>query len=136
MLGECCSEHGVIEMVRGEGSEGPLLAVCYSSCSGRIESVEGDSFIENSRQFVSVSSPRWPVLNPRILCGVDFPSSISSSSTFHHSDDQRHLVATVPRGSAVLSFDSRSPNYVTKQTICKERYVVTSLYLSRLLTEY
>lgn len=45
---------------------------------------------------------RWPVLNPRILCGVDFPSSIGSSSTFHHSDYQRPLEATVPRGSAAL----------------------------------
>jgi hypothetical protein len=94
--------------VRGECSEGPLLAACYSSFSGRIESVGGYSRIENSRRFISISSPRWPVFNPWILCGVDFPLSISSSSTFHHSDDQRPLVATVPRGSGALSFDSRS----------------------------
>lgn len=45
MLGKCCSEHDIIEMVRGEGSEGPLFAVCSSRYSGRIESVEGDSCI-------------------------------------------------------------------------------------------
>jgi len=61
------------------------------------------------------------VFNPRILCGVDFTSSISSPSTFKHSDKQRPLKATVPRGSAALSFDSRSQNYVNKETMCKER---------------
>jgi hypothetical protein len=100
MLGVCRSEHGVIEIVRGEGSRGPLLAVCYSSYSVRSDSVEGDSCIEYSTRFFSVSSRRWPVFNPWILCRVDFPSSISSSSTFHHSDYQRPLEATVPRGSA------------------------------------
>jgi hypothetical protein len=83
-------------------------AVCLLSVTQ--VTVGGDSCIEYCRRFVSVSSPRWPVFNPWILCGVDFPSNISSSSTFHHSDDQRPLVATVPRGSAALSFDSRSQN--------------------------
>jgi len=136
MFWKCCSEHDIIEIVRGEGSGGPLFAVCSSRCSGRIESVEGDSCIENNRRFVSVSSPRRRVFNPRILCGVDFTSSISSPSTFQHCDDQRPMKATVPRGSAALSFDLRSQKYVTKQTMCKERYVVTSFWWSRLRTRY
>lgn len=65
------------------------------------------------------------MFNYRVLCGVDFPSSISSPSTFHHSDDQRPLEATVLRGSVVQPYDLRSQNYVIKQTMCKERYVVT-----------
>jgi hypothetical protein len=52
--------------------------------------------METSRLLFSVSSLRWPVFKPRILCEVDFPSSISSPSTFHHSDDQKPLEATVP----------------------------------------
>jgi len=78
MLVECCSEHDIIEIVVGEGSEDSLLAVCYSRYSDRIVSVEGDGCVENSRRFVSVSSPRWPVFDPTILCGADFPSSFSS----------------------------------------------------------
>ena len=89
MLQKCCSERDILLIVGGEGSEGPLFAVCSSRYSGRIESMAGDICIENNRRFVSVSSHRRRVFNPRIPRGVDFTSSVSSPPTFQHSDDQR-----------------------------------------------
>jgi hypothetical protein len=117
-LGECFAEHDVMKIVRGEGSVGPLPVA-----AAKWE----DSYIKNSRRFVAVSSPRRLVFSPRILRGVEFSPSISSLSSFHHCDDQRPFEATVPRDSAVLYFDVRPQNYVTKLTECKERYAVTSL---------